>query len=268
MTFQPVVAGTGIVGWRFLQATYDNQFRAFSDSPVLQRDVEYFIENITNVRTASELVDDRRLLSVALGAFGLEDDLNNKFFVRTILEEGTLAQDALAVRLSDDRYQRFSEAFGFGPSESLNTTDLERMQDVADLFRVASFESAVGDQDETMRIALFAQRELNTIIDEGGSEDTQWFNILGSPPLRQMFETAFGLPSQVSQLDLDKQLEIFRSRAASVLGASEIQQFSEPEQLDQLTNLYLARSQISAFAISNSSASNALVLLQSASLTV
>ena len=40
---------------------------------------------------------------MALGAFGLQDDINNRYFIRKILEEGTTNEDALANRFSDTR---------------------------------------------------------------------------------------------------------------------------------------------------------------------
>ena len=261
MTFQPIVPGLGIVGWQFLQRTYASQFESFNQSNVLKRDVDYFLENIGSISSAEELVGDRRLLTVALGAFGLEDDIDNRFFIKTILEEGTLANDSLARRLSDERYEKLSAAFGFGPSEILTTFDSTRMQEVVDLFRTQSFEVAVGEQNDTLRIALFAQREIQNVIDGNSSDDARWFSVLGNPPLRNMFETALGLPSQVGQIDIDDQLEIFRERANSVFGDGEISQFSQQENLNRVTNLYLARSQIDLFSTNSSSAANALVLL-------
>ena len=70
--FQPIVPTGGLAGWRFLQRTYDTQFEAFSKSVSLQRDTDYFKENIAEATTAEALVSDRRLLTVALGAFGLQ----------------------------------------------------------------------------------------------------------------------------------------------------------------------------------------------------
>ena len=58
MTYQPVIAGAGLVGWRFLQRTYDAQFDAFTKSPRIQRDSDYFLENIGSVTSARELVSD------------------------------------------------------------------------------------------------------------------------------------------------------------------------------------------------------------------
>ena len=81
MSFQPVIPAAGLAGWRFLERTYDAQFSAFNAAPELVRDTDYFAANITTVSSAEDLVSDRRLLRVALGAFGLENDIDNRFFI-------------------------------------------------------------------------------------------------------------------------------------------------------------------------------------------
>ncbi len=115
-----------------------------------------------------------------------------------------------------------------------------------------------------MRIALFAQRELPDLAADSQSENTKWFTIMGQAPLRKLFETMLGLPASFGGIDLDKQLEVFKERAQSILGDDSIAQFSDPEALDKLITIYQARSQINLFAASTSSASTALTLLQSA----
>ncbi|MHA6264166.1 DUF1217 domain-containing protein [Arenibacterium sp. CAU 1754] len=264
MSFAPVVPSPGLAGWTFLQRTYDTQFEAFNKSPLLQRDSDYFLENIGQVKTAEDLVSDRRLLSVALGAFGLQDDINNRYFIRKILEDGTTSDDALANKLADNRYKKLSEAFRFGPGEIPNTSLTSKMQELVGLNRIQSFEIAVGEQDDTMRIALFAQRELSDLAQKDMNEDAMWFSVMGLKPLRTMFETALGLPSAFGQIDIDKQLEVFRERTRSVTGNASIKQFSDPEALERMTNLFLARSQIQSLNTANSSSANALALLQGA----
>lgn len=262
MTFQPVVPLPGIAGWTFLQRTYDNQFDAFTKAPSLTRDADYFRENIASITTASELVSDRRLLSVALDAFGLSEDINNRAFLQRILEDGTSARDALANRLADERYKKFSDAFGFGPNQSVQTATIGFEERIVDLYKVQQFEVAVGQQDETMRIALFAQRELADLAQSGQSKDAQWFSIMGVPPLRTLMETALGLPTSFAQLDIDKQRGVFQEKARLQLGSDEISDIVRPEALKQLTNAYLARAQINSVNQALSSASVALTLLQ------
>lgn len=264
MSFQPIILGPGLVGWQFLQRTYESQFEAFNKTPQLNRDASYFLEEIGNVNTAQELVSDRRLLTVALGAFGLSEDLNNRYFIQKILEDGTGSSDALANRLTDDRYKRLSDAFGFGPSEIPGTLSSTRMSEVVGLFKTQSFEIAVGELDDAMRIALYAQRELDRLANDKISEDAKWFSVMGMPPLRAMFETSLGLPTSFGQVDIDKQLEIFQDRTKSVVGRSSVSQFASPQALKNLTNLYLAQSQIASINASTSSRSTALTLLQAA----
>jgi len=264
MSYQPVIPSSGLAGWRFLQRTYDAQLTAFVSAPQLERDTDYFAQKIGGVFTAQELVGDRRLLSVALGAFGLSDDLNNRYFIQKILEEGTGDTDALANRLADDRYKQLSDAFGFGPGEIPRTLSVTKMADIVDLYKTQSFEISVGEQDDTMRIALYAQRELIKLANDEMSEDAKWFTVMAQPPLRKMFEIALGLPTSFGQINIDRQLEIFRDRTDSSIGMPSVSQFADPEALEKLTTLYLARAQIVSFNASISSGSTALTLLRTA----
>ena len=94
MSFSPVVPSGGYAGWTFLKRTQDRQQAALQADPVFKRDEAYFRAKIGSVTSAEQLVSDRRLLKVALGAFGLDADINNKFFLRKVLEDGTLSTDA------------------------------------------------------------------------------------------------------------------------------------------------------------------------------
>ncbi len=249
------------MGWRFLQRTYDAQLESFSSSALTKRETEYFLENISKVQSAEDLVSDRRLLQVALGAFGLQDDLNNRFFIQKILSDGTQADDALANRLADGRYREFSKAFGLGPGDFRRTGLITNMEKIAQDNLVGRFEVAVGYQDASMRIALYSQHALREIAVESGSETRKWFDVLGLPPLREMMERALGLPPSFAQLDLDKQVEVFKDRLSRATGSDEISQFSDPEVLSEFTDRYLARNQIAEIQSITSPAQTALILL-------
>ncbi|KIN74547.1 DUF1217 domain-containing protein [Sulfitobacter guttiformis] len=211
--FQPVIPIGGLGGWRFLQQTYDSQFKAFTQSTQLQRGSDYFRENINKITSAEELVADRRLLTVALGAFGLQDDINSKFFIRKILEEGTVNDDALANRFSDPRYKEMSQAFGFGPGEFLKVAEPVFAEAIIDRFERIEFEVAAGQQNESMRFALYAEREMGSLAADDMSNDAKWFTLMGEPPLRNLFEKALNLPKAFGQIDLDQQLSVFKDKA-------------------------------------------------------
>lgn len=262
MSFQPIIPTSGFAGWAFLQRTKGAQTQAFEQSPHLQRDTEYFVKTIANIDTAKELVADRRLLRVALGAFGLSDDINNSYFVQKILSEGSLNEDSLANRMADGRYRDMAAAFGFGDFATPRNKIGGFGERIAAQFRERQFEVAVGEQDDTMRLALNAKRELSDIGSAETTEDTKWYQVLGSAPLRKVFETALGLPSSFSQLDLDTQVSELQDRTARQFGSSEIGQFANSENSEALIQRYLLMSQVSSFA-TNTPGQVALALLQS-----
>lgn len=265
MTFQPVVPFSGNVGWAFLQRTRESQEAAFLRSPVIERDTTYFRERIGEITSAEELVADRRLLTVALGAFGLDDDLPNKFFIRKVLEEGTIARDAFANKLADKRYFEMSEAFGFDLNPP-NTRLSDFADRIIDAFETRQFEIAVGNQNESMRLAMGLDRELQAIADRSISEDGLWFTIMGTPPLRAVFETALNLPSSLGSLDVDRQLDVFKSAANRAFGDTSVRQFTDPERQEELIRRFFVGSDLAGGAAGPSTArgSVALSLLQSA----
>ncbi len=260
--FKPVIPLSGLSGWQFLQRTLPAQKQAFVQSTQFKRDTEYFREKIGGIRSAGDLVGDRRLLSVALGAFGLDEDINSKAFIQKILEGGTNRSDALANRLSDTRYQKFAAAFGFG--NIAPRTGLSFFADeILTRYATKQFERAVGEQDNSMRLAMNLGGEIADLIRSGTSNDVKWFAIMGNTPLRTVFETALGFPSSFGRIDIDQQREAFKERAQSVLGTDTVADFSDPALQDKLVRLYLIRSEIAAGG-GLSGGSTALTLLQSA----
>jgi hypothetical protein len=259
VTFQPILPLAGYTGWLFLQRTLESQTAAFERSPAIQRATDYFRENIGKVRTAEDFVNNRRLLEVGLGAFGLEEDINSKAFIRRVLEDGTLKEGALALKLSDKRYEAFSREFGFGDLGA--RTSLRGFADrIIERFETRSFERAVGEQDPDMRLALNLKAGLAEVTDLSNSNRAQWFGVMGNPPLRKVFEVALGLPAGIGSIDIDRQLTIFQDRARATFGTAEVAGFSDPDMRERLIRLFLVRSEMTA-GNSLSSGSVALQLL-------
>lgn len=250
MSFAPVIPLGGYAGWTFLKRTMAAQKTAFQANPATQRDEDYFRQKIGSVHTAEALVSDRRLLKVALGAHGLDADLGNKFFIRKVLEDGTLKTGALANRLADKQYAALSSAFGFGDYNTPRT----QLSDFADTiladYRTRQFEAAVGEGNSDMRLALNAERELASLAGKSLSEDGKWFTILGSKALRTVFETAFGLPASFGAIDLDQQVSTMKVKAAALMGDSGVNQFAESAQVEKLLRRFLVRSESAAGGIS------------------
>lgn len=263
MSFSPILPTGGLAGWSFLQRTADTQKEAISQNPSVKRLTDAFREKIGDINSAEALVEDRELLTVTLAAFGLEDDIDNKFFIRTILEQDSTDPESLANRLADKRYLDLAQTFGFGDIGGPKTKFTGFADQIISQYETNEFETQVGEIDSDMRLALSLESDLTEIGSNTTSNDTKWFAIMGNPPLREIFEVAFGLPSSFGTLDIDKQLDVFKERSKSILNTDQVAELLDDESLNKLTNTFLLRSQLDTNA-GSSSGTIALTLLQSA----
>jgi hypothetical protein len=262
MNFQPVLPLGGYAGWAFLKRTIVRQQDVQQSAPANQRDEAYFRDKIGKVNSAADLVADRRLLRISLTAFGLEGDLNNKAFIQKILEGGTLKEGSLANRLANKQYQKFSAAFGFGDF-SVPSTKLSDFPDkIIAQHRQRIFETAVGAQQNTYRLALNAEREVPELAKRGLSDTAMWYSVLGNPPLREVFQTALGLPRSFASIDLDQQVSVLRQRTEAAFGSGRVAQFAEPARLDALIRRFLVRSDLAEQGQGASPAAIALQLMR------
>lgn len=260
MTFRPVIPTGGLAGWSYLSRTYDAQRESFASAELFKRDAQYFRDNIASVETAADLVADRTLLKVALGAYGLDDDINKRALLRKVLEEGTTDPDSLANRLPDKRYAGLAESFGFDDPNGPRSKEAGFAETVLAEYETQQFEIAVGDVDESMRFALALERGLETVVDSGSTDRTHWYSVMATTSLREVFEVAFGLPSTFAAIDIDRQLTMLQQKAEAYLGATTVAEISLPENSDKLRRLYLAKAQISGTDATSSNP--ALALLQ------
>ncbi|PLL14627.1 flagellar protein [Tabrizicola sp. TH137] len=264
MSFAPVIPFSGILGWEFLKRSEATQSATLMRQAALVRDEAYFRERIGGIDTAEDLVSDRRLLRISLEAFGLQEDLNARAFIRKVLEEGTLKTEALANRLTDTRYKELSAAFGFG-NFSVPSTKISTFADgIMARWKEARFEAAVGSVNNDMRLALNARRELSDLAGETISDRAKWFRVLGNPPLWEVMRQALGLPKSLGSLDLDRQVSVLETRARAVFGSEKVSQFAEPAKVEQAIRRFLAVSSAQMAAVENP----ALTLLQSARLSM
>ena len=258
----PVLLGSGgIAGWNILKRTAAAQMKMVQQDPVVARTTAYVRDKIADAGTPDALVSDYRLLSAALGAFGLEGDIANKAFIRKILESDLSDDKSLVNRLSDKRYLRLAQAFrydrgdatvrsaGFG--DKLSTQYVER-----------EFERRVGDGDQDLRIALNARRELANLANRTSTNDTLWFEVLGNPPLRRMFEVGLGFdPKSFGQLPVDRQHAELKGKADKMFGSDSFAVFRDEASVEKLIKTFLVRAQMTQTSAAATGYSNALTLL-------
>lgn len=81
--------------------------------PAVERETQYYLDNIGKVKSIDEFVDNDRLFKYAMKAFGLGDMDYAKAFMKKALKEGVSDPDSFANKLTDKRYAEFVKAFNF-----------------------------------------------------------------------------------------------------------------------------------------------------------
>jgi hypothetical protein len=265
MAFQPLVPAGGLAGYRFVERTLGTQLETFSARPDIARDIAYFRETAGEADTAEKLAADRRLLRVALGAFGLADQVDKRAFVRKVLEDGTIKRDALANRLSTPAWRELSATLGYGDVGGLLGVDSVR-EELVERYRIRQFEEAVGARNADIGAALAFKRSVGVIAESETVDRAGWFRILGRQDLRPVIETALGLPSSFGALDIDQQRQELERLARRELGGESPAVFRDPEVMDDVIRRFLALSAARAGPSPLTPGSTALTLLQSGGL--
>lgn len=263
MSFQPSVPLSGIGGWKLLQRTEATQRAAFETSPEIARDIAYFKENIASADTAEKLVSDPRLLKVALGAYGLEDEAFKKALIQRALEDGSTDSDSIAVKMVDPRWKRFSAGFGYGDLLGAKTGYIGFGDKIADMYLDRKFDLAVGDSDDSLRLALNFRREITRYANGAQPDGYTWFEAMGDRPVRAVLESAFGLPTEFAKLDIDRQRDDMQDRLSSLVGSTSLAAFNDPEVVEKVLTRFLARQAAESGPSATTPGMAALTMLQS-----
>lgn len=252
MTYQPVIVGSGLTAWNMLKTSMERQTQAFNASVTIENEVTNFRTSTEELASGEEVFDDFRLSLFALGAYDLLDDSGGTFFLKRIVQEGVDASDSLANKLQDQRYKDLAADLGAWSANVHQT-----IETVVANYQNLAFERAVGEQDETLRLAMGLERQLPELAENTGSDTASWYKLMGTASLRAVFETAFGLPSDFVSLDLDKQMEVFKDKAQARFGTDAVAELAQPDKLEEIARVFLLRSQI---AESNALGSNRIAL--------
>lgn len=259
MSFTPAIPLGGLAGLRFLERTGESQRAAHAQSPEIQRNIAYFKENIGTVSSAKELVADRRLLTVVMGSYGLGDEVDKRAFIQRILEDGVDTPGTLGSRLNNEAYKSMARDLKLD-TDTPRTGWLTTQDKIVSNYLEQSFEISVGEQSESLRLALDFKRRAGDVSERG------WFAFMGDSPMRSVLETALNLPSDIGSLDIDKQKELFENRALRVFGSKDPEIFQDPAILDKAVSRYLVMDQALNGSIgANVRGSTALTLLSNIS---
>ena len=188
--------------------------------PAVKTATAYYEANIGSVKSIQDLVDNYRLLSYALDAYGLGDQINAKGLITKVLEGGVSNPKSLANTLGDSRWKAFATAFNFASGASPSST--RAVQATTSDYVEQQLESDQGARDAGVQLALYFQRVAPTVTSEYG--------ILADSNLLQVAATIMGI-SPTAAADLQPQT------LSELMPLSDLQ---DPAKLKQLTERFTA----------------------------
>jgi hypothetical protein len=203
-------------------ARYQNMI---ASEPAVKTATAYYAANIGNVKSISDLVNNYRLLSYALSAYGLGDQVNNKALVTKVLEGGYTSSKALANTLSNANWKKFAQAFDFLGSGASSISTSSAVSTTEAAYGEQQLESQQGQQDVGVQLALYFQRVAPTI--------TSAYGVLGDKNLLEAFQTIFGVTLN-SNGNID-------ANAAIIDRTMPIKDLQDPTKLKQLTARFTAQ---------------------------
>ena len=155
-----------------------------AEQPAVKTATAYYQANIGKVTNIDQLVGNYRLLSYALQAYGLGDQINNTALVKQVLEQGTSSSHALANTLPNANWKKFAEAFNFSASGSSAPSSSASVATTTDDYVDQQLEEQQGESDPGVQLALYFARVAPTV--------TNSYGILADQNLLEVVQTIFG----------------------------------------------------------------------------
>jgi len=166
-----------------------------AEQPDVKTATDYYRANIGSVTSASDLVKNYRLLSYALQAYGLGDQINSTALVKKVLEGGVSNPKSLANTLPNPAWKAFAKAFDFTDSGATSPSAASSVTTTTGDYVEQQLESNQGQQDPGVQLALYFQRVAPSV--------TNSYGILGNENLLEVVQTVFGLSSTTTSSQID-----------------------------------------------------------------
>lgn len=186
---------------------------------------KYYQDNIGKVTSISQFVSNYRLLSYAMNAYGLGDQVDNKALITKVLQQGTSSSKALANTLENPAWKAFAKAFDFSATGAANPTSSASVATTTSDYTETQLEESEGQTDPGVQLALYFKRVAPTI--------TSSYGILGDQNLLEVVQTVFGLSSTTSAAQID-------AEAKEVTKLVPMSDLTDPKKLNSLVTRFTA----------------------------
>ncbi|HYA74704.1 MAG TPA: DUF1217 domain-containing protein [Roseiarcus sp.] len=196
-----------------------------ADQGAVKTASKYYAANIGKVTSIKDFVGNFRLLSYALDAYGLGNEVNSTALVTQVLEGGVSNPKSLANTLSNPNWAKFAAAFNFVGKGAASASTASAIKTTTNDYVEQQLETDQGQQDPGVQLALYFQRVAPTV--------SSAYGIMGDVNLLDVVQTIFGLPPETAGTNID-------AEASEISKLVPMSTLRDPAKLQQLTERFTA----------------------------
>jgi hypothetical protein len=192
---------------------------------------EKYQEKIQSVDSVSELLADRDVVDVVIGAFGFDPEEVTDDFLKQAFASDLSDPKSFVNLQSDSRWAELVASFNFDAEGNLTRETIGTVQQRGEVMETVNkylrqtLEEAEGESNEAVRLALYFQRTAPTVTDAYG--------LIADDALMAVFRTTFGYSDEFSNMDVDQQARIIEENM-------DLADLQDPEKLERFLQRYTA----------------------------
>ena len=221
---------SAIALYKTLDTIMPKREEVMAKDKLLQKDLEYFKENIKKVKSLDEFFDNYKLLEIALRAYGLESEIQKKAFIKKVLTSDPNDVTSLMNRVRDSRYREMAADFLLHLGNAKFRTD-SLVENVTHKLIATAVEKQLDQQAPGIRQAIHFKRA----ADAGDINGP--YDLLSNPVLRDVALGARNIPIEIVFQEVEAQgrtLERF----------FDFNRFSDPVYVDRIIQQYLVQADL------------------------
>ena len=203
---------SALAGFQPFVADENTHIAKYATQTQVQQAITYFKSHIGKIKNAQQLTQDPKLLQFITTAFGLDADTQYPAKIAAVLNSDLSDQNSFANRLLDPRYKQLAQEFNLHANGTSALSNSATIADVVNRYLSNAYEQNIGNtENSALRSAAYFLRNIGSV--------TNAFQILADPVLRNVVETATGLPINIAVQPVEDQARLINSKV-------DIKQFS------------------------------------------
>ncbi len=224
-----VSADSSLLWYKLANSLKDSHMKAFEAQPTTTRDMAKFQEQIGDIKSVDDLMQNRTVLTMVLSAFQLEGEVGKTAMVKKILTENPADEDSLVNKLAEPRWSKLASALYGLNSDPDFFQKQSNVDAILTGYKTNEFEKFEGENADGVREALYFQRlasDIETLP-----------QVMADSTLMHVVRVSLGLPESFQSLEYSQQ----KDRLEKQFNVEDLQ---DPEQVEKIIQRFLVYTEI------------------------